>query len=66
MTLAERSAVRGLRIQVSVIVDMVADGLSARQIVELYPDLEPEDVPEALRFAAEKVREPELPLASNS
>jgi uncharacterized protein (DUF433 family) len=58
--------IRGLRIPVSVIVDMVADGMSPAEILDLYPDLEPEDIPEALRFAAEAVRERELPLASGS
>lgn len=43
--------IRGLRIPVSVVVEMVADGMSVDQILDLYPDLEREDVPEALRFA---------------
>jgi uncharacterized protein (DUF433 family) len=54
--------IRGLRIPVSVVVDMVAEGFSLDAIVDLYPDLEREDIPEALRFAAEAVRERELPL----
>jgi uncharacterized protein (DUF433 family) len=58
--------IRGLRIPVSVLVDMVADGMSYEEILELYPDLERDDITEALRFAAEAVRERELPLASNS
>lgn len=53
--------VRGLRIPVSVVVDMVADGMAIDAILELYPDLEREDIPAALRFAAEAVREGELP-----
>jgi uncharacterized protein (DUF433 family) len=48
--------IRGLRIPVSVIVDMVADGMTTEQILELYPDLEREDVVEALRYAADAVR----------
>lgn len=58
--------IRGLRIPVSVIVDMVADGMTADEILKLHPDLEQDDIAEALRFAAEAVREGELPLASNS
>ena len=58
--------IRGLRIPVSVVVDMVADGMSNEEILDLYPDLEREDISEALRFAAEAVRERELPLASNN
>lgn len=49
--------IRGLRIPVSVVVDMVASGLTVEEVLELYPDLEREDVSEALRFAAEVVRE---------
>lgn len=41
---------------------MVADGLTVDEIVADLPDLEPEDVAEALRYAAEAVRERELPL----
>lgn len=44
--------------------DMVADGMSAAETVEAYPDLEPDDMTEALRYAAEAVRERELPLAA--
>lgn len=36
------------------------------EILALYPDLEREDIREALQFAAEAVRERELPLASNN
>ena len=55
--------IRGLRIPVATVVGMVADGMEAEQILEAYPDLEAEDVQEALRFAAEAVRERELPLS---
>jgi uncharacterized protein (DUF433 family) len=47
---------------VATVVGMVADGLSPEEIVADYPDWEPEDVSEALRYAAEAVRERELPL----
>jgi uncharacterized protein (DUF433 family) len=53
---------RGLRITVATIVDMVADGMSREEILETYPDLEEEDITESLRYAAEAVRERELPL----
>ena len=56
--------IRGLRIPVATVVGMVADGMSRDEILEAYPDLEPEDVREALQFAAEAVRERELPLVS--
>jgi uncharacterized protein (DUF433 family) len=55
--------IRGLRIPVATAVGMVADGMTAEEIVAAYPDLELADVQEALRYAAEAVRERELPLA---
>jgi len=54
--------IRGLRIPVATIVDMVADGMRNDEILHAYPDLQPDDISEALRFAAESVRERELPL----
>lgn len=55
--------IRGLRIPVATVVGMVADGMSEAAILSAYPDLEAQDVREALRYAAEAVREGELPLA---
>jgi uncharacterized protein (DUF433 family) len=55
--------IRGLRITVSTVVGMMADGMGEQEILAAYPDLEAEDVREALRYAAEAVRERELPLA---
>jgi uncharacterized protein (DUF433 family) len=54
--------IRGLRIPVATVVGMVADGMPSNEILRALPDLEPEDIEEALRFAAESVRERELPL----
>ena len=54
--------IRGMRIPVATVVGMVADGMTTAEILAAYPDLEPEDVAEALRYAAEAVRERELPL----
>jgi len=56
--------VRGLRIPVATVVGMVADGMSVSEILSAYPDLEPEDVREALLYAAEAVREREIPLVA--
>jgi uncharacterized protein (DUF433 family) len=58
--------IRGLRIPVATVVGMVADGMSREKILEAYPDLKPKDIDEALRYAAEAVRERELPLRSAS
>jgi uncharacterized protein (DUF433 family) len=54
--------IRGLRIPVATVVGIVADGISGEDILATYPDLEAEDVSEAMRYAAEAVRERELPL----
>ena len=56
--------IRGLRIPVATVVGMVADGMSEDDIFSAFPDLEREDIREALRYAAEAVRERELPLVS--
>lgn len=53
---------RRLRIPVATVVGMVADGMSEAEILLAYPDLEREDIREALRYAAAAVRERELPL----
>ena len=58
--------IRGLRIPVSTIVGMVAEGARESEVISYYPDLEVEDIKEALRYAAEAVRERELPLLSNT
>ncbi len=57
--------IRNVRIPVATVVDMVADGMSTGEILKAYPDLEPDDIRDALRFAAEAVRERELPLLSD-
>ena len=54
--------IRRLRIPVSTVIDMVAEGMTAAEILGAYPDLVPEDIREALLYAAEAVRERELPL----
>lgn len=58
--------IRGLRIPVATVVGMIADGISDAEILAAYPDLEVEDVREAIRYAAEAVRERELPLAASA
>ncbi len=55
--------IRGLRIPVATVIGMIAEGMSTDQVLDAYPDLEPTDIQEALRYAAEAVRERELPLA---
>lgn len=60
--MAGQPCIRGLRIPVATVVSMVADGMTAEDIVRELPDLEVEDVAEALKYAAEALRERELPL----
>jgi uncharacterized protein (DUF433 family) len=56
--------IRGLRIPVATVVGMLADGMTEEEILRDYPDLEREDIQEALRYAAEALQERELPLVS--
>jgi len=58
------ACIRGLRIPVSTIVGMVANGMTEKEILDAYPDLEPEDIREALFYAAEAVKERQIPLVS--
>jgi uncharacterized protein (DUF433 family) len=54
--------IRNLRIPVSAVAGMIADGMTNQDILDSYPDLEKEDITEALHYAAEAVREREIPL----
>ncbi len=54
--------IRGLRIPVATVLGMLADGMTTEEILNDYPDLETEDIEEALRYAAEAVRQRETPL----
>ena len=56
--------IRGLRIPVATVVGMVADGMNEDEIISNFPDLVREDIREALKYAAEAVRERELPLVT--
>lgn len=55
--------IRGLRIPVATVVSMVADGMTTDEICADLPDLAPDDIAEALRYAAETVRERTIPLS---
>jgi len=57
--------IRELRIPVATIVGMFADGMTEAEILAAYPDLERDDIHEALRYAAQALRERELPLAAS-
>jgi uncharacterized protein (DUF433 family) len=47
-----KACIRGMRISVSLIVNLVANGMSFDEIIKEYPDLEIEDIQQSLRYAA--------------
>lgn len=47
-----RACIRGMRITVSILVGQIANGAAAEEILEDYPELEPEDIKQALEYAA--------------
>ena len=53
-----RPCVRGMRIRVTDVLDLLAAGLSREQVIEELPDLEPEDVDACLRFASRRIDHP--------
>ncbi len=53
-----RPCIRGMRIRVSDVLDLLANGLSPEQIVEEMPDLELEDIRASLRFASRRLDHP--------
>ena len=54
--------IRGLRVPVATVVGLVAEGMADAEVLAAFPDLEGEDIREALEYAAAAVRERELPL----
>lgn len=53
-----RPCLRGMRIRVTDVLDMLASGVSREQILEDYPDLEAEDIDASLRFASRQLDHP--------
>jgi len=47
-----KASIRGLRVTVSLVVNLIANGMSQQEIIEAYPYLETDDVRQALRYAA--------------
>ena len=56
--------IRGTRIPVATVVGMIAEGMTIEEIIADFPQLTPDDIHDALRYAAAAVDERELPLAS--
>ena len=61
-----RACIRGMRVTVSLIVNLVANGMSFEEIIEAYPYLEPDDIRQALRYAAWLTEENIYPLVPAS
>lgn len=61
-----KPCIRGMRVTVGMIVGLVASGHTKEEILKLYPYLEAEDIDQALAYAAWRVEEIEVPLASES
>jgi uncharacterized protein (DUF433 family) len=62
--MAGRACIRGMRITVAHLVNLVANGMSVEAIVAEHPDLEPEDIRQALQYAAYLAREETYPLSA--
>lgn len=57
-----KPCIRGMRVTVGLIVGLVASGYTTERILAEYPYLEPDDIREALAFAAWRVEEIDVPL----
>jgi uncharacterized protein (DUF433 family) len=55
-----RPCIRGMRIRVVDVLDLLANGLTAQQVLEELPDLEPEDIQACLKYASRKLNHPVL------
>ncbi len=58
-----KPCIRGMRVTVGTVVGLLASGHTAEEILEAYPYLEEEDIPEALAYAAWRAEEVEVPLS---
>jgi len=61
-----KACIRGMRLTVSLIVNLVANGMNIEEIIEAYPYLEPDDIRQALRFAAWLAEEAVHPIELSS
>ena len=53
-----RPCIRGMRIRVTDVIELLAAGLTAEQVLKELPDLEPEDIQASLQFAARRLDHP--------
>jgi uncharacterized protein (DUF433 family) len=52
-----KPCIKGHRIWVSLVVDLLADGMTVEQVIKQYPGLEPDDIRACMAYAAEMTRE---------
>lgn len=62
MIMGGQACIRGMRIPVSLVVNLVANGKPVEEILEEYPDLEPEDIRQSLLYAAWLTKEQVYPV----
>ena len=60
-----RACIRGMRITVALVVNLVANGMTTDQILAEYPDLQPDDIREALQYVASLANEEVHPISSS-
>jgi uncharacterized protein (DUF433 family) len=61
-----KACIRGLRVTVGVVVGLLASGRSRDEILKAYPYSEPDDIDQALTYAAWRVEEREVPLLTGA
>ena len=61
-----KPCIRGMRVTVGMIVGLVASGHDKEEILEMYPYLEAEDIDEALKYAAWRVEEIDVPILTGA
>ena len=61
-----RPCVRGMRITVNLVMNLVANGMTSSEIIEEYPDLDPEDITECVQYAASLTDERVAPFGSGA
>lgn len=55
-----RACIRGMRITVSLLLNLIGNGMTINEILEDYPDLELEDIHQALQYASSLANEPSI------
>jgi len=61
-----RACIKGTRVMVSVVLDNLADGIGAEEIIKSYPSLTPADIQAVIAYAADLSRERFVPLATGT